>query len=325
MKSLLKDLSKPINDEMKIFNDVFKSTLKSDIKLINSVVSYVCKKKGKQLRARICLLSAKICGLCTKDTYLAAALIEMIHVATLIHDDIIDDSSIRRGWPSINRIWKNKIAILIGDYMFSKALSSLIKLKNFDALEILSNTAERLSQGEIMQIEKAFNKDITENTYLEMISDKTASLFSATCSLGAITVNASEQQCNAMKNFGEKLGLIFQIKDDLFDIAGNSKGIGKPVGLDVKKNMLTLPFIHALSHLGYKDKICFQRKLKKYSKRKNNNEIKKLINSTGSLDYTIDKINKLAEDAILDLEVFDDSIYKDALLKTVEYSLVRNS
>ena len=209
------------------------------------------------MRPRLCLLAAKICGNITPLTYKGASLIETIHVATLIHDDVVDESDLRRGWPSINRIWKNKIAILVGDFMFSKALSNMIKLKNFNALEILSKTAERLSQGEILQIEKALSKDINEELYYKMVSDKTASLFSAACEIGAITADADENEQKAMAKFGEKLGIAFQIRDDLFDIMGKIDDIGKPIGFDVKKNMLTLPLIHIFESVDKKEKNNF--------------------------------------------------------------------
>jgi octaprenyl-diphosphate synthase len=325
MKILLDKLSNAIQPEMVEFDRVFKKSLRSDVKLINTVIGYISRKKGKQLRPRLCLLSAKICGELTPLTYKAAALIEMIHVATLIHDDVVDDADLRRGWPSVNRIWKNKISILVGDFMFSKALSNMVSLRNFDALELLSTTAERLSQGEILQIEKALKKEMTEDIYYQMVGDKTASLFSATCEIGAITAGADIEERKAMAIFGEKLGIAFQIRDDLFDIMGTVDAIGKPIGFDVKKNMLTLPLIHMLKTVGDDKKNSIQRKLKRYASRKDFKNIRNLIESHGGIKYATDKMEEISEEAMNELSIFPDSKYKDALLSAVKFNLGRLS
>ena len=254
-------LIQPIAEYMDRFDAVYQDSLKSDVKIINTIIGYISKKKGKRLRPKLCLLSARLCGEPTENTFKAAALIEMIHVATLIHDDVVDDAELRRGWPSINRIWKNKLSILVGDFMFSKALSNMIHLKNFDALNILSSTAERLSRGEILQIEKAIKKNMTEEVYYKMVSDKTASLFSAACELGGLTVVEDEDKGHALANFGEKFGLVFQIKDDLLDITGNIEGLGKPAGFDLKKNILTLPLIYLFENLDHSETKAVRRQL----------------------------------------------------------------
>ena len=325
MKSLLDKLTNSIQPEMVEFQRSFKASLHSDVKLINTVISYISRKKGKQLRPRLCLLSAKMCGDSTPLTYKAAALIEMIHVATLIHDDVVDEADLRRGWPSVNRIWKNKISILVGDFMFSKALSNMITLRNFDALEILSRTAERLSQGEILQIEKALKKEMTEEIYYQMVSDKTASLFSASCEIGAITSNADLEQQKAMASFGEKLGMAFQIRDDLFDIIGTVDAIGKPIGFDVKKNMLTLPLIHMFETVGASKKKSLQRKLKQYASRKDIFTIRKLIESHGSIKYATEQMERISQEALAELNIFPDSEYKDALMAVAQFNLGRKS
>ena len=323
MKSLLDKLSNSIQPEMVEFNRSFKASLHSDVKLINTVIGYISRKKGKQLRPRLCLLTAKMSGELTPHTYKAAALIEMIHVATLIHDDVVDEADLRRGWPSVNRIWKNKISILVGDFMFSKALSNMIALKNFDALEILSSTAERLSQGEILQIEKALKKEMTEDIYYQMVGDKTASLFSASCEIGAITANANAEQQKAMAIFGEKLGIAFQIRDDLFDIMGTVDAIGKPIGFDVKKNMLTLPLIHMFETVGDNKKKTLQRKLKKHASRKDFRAIGKLIETHGGIKYATEKMERISQEAMDELNIFPDSEYKEALCTAVKFNLGR--
>ena len=249
----------------------------------------------------------------------------MIHVATLIHDDVVDEADLRRGWPSVNRIWKNKISILVGDFMFSKALSNMKTLRNFDALEILSTTAERLSQGEILQIEKALKKEMTEEIYYRMVGDKTASLFSASCEIGAITVNADIEQQKAMAVFGEKLGVAFQIRDDLFDIMGKVDTIGKPVGFDVKKNMLTLPLIHIIETIGDEKNKSLQRKLKRHASRKDIHAIRKLIESHGGIKYATEQMERISQEAMAELNIFPGSAYKDALMEAVQFNLGRES
>ena len=325
MKSLLDKLSNSIQPEMVEFNRSFKASLYSDVKLINTVIGYISRKKGKQLRPCLCLLTAKMCGELTPHTYKGAALIEMIHVATLIHDDVVDESDLRRGWPSVSQIWKNKISILVGDFMFSKALSNMITLRNFDALEILSSTAERLSQGEILQIEKALKKEMTEDVYYQMVGDKTASLFSASCEIGAITTNANAKQQKAMAIFGEKLGIAFQIRDDLFDIMGTVDAIGKPIGFDVKKNMLTLPLIHMFEIVGDNKKKTLQRKLKKHASRKDIHAIGKLIETHGGIKYATEQMERISQEAMDELNIFPDSEYKEALCIAVKFNLGRKT
>ena len=325
MKSLLDNLSKSIQPEMVEFNHNYKILLHSDVKLINTVIGYISRKKGKQLRPRLCLLAAKMCGELTPLTYKAAALIEMIHVATLIHDDVVDEADLRRGWPSVNRIWKNKISILVGDFMFSKALSNMVALRNFNALEILSSTAERLSQGEILQIEKALKKEMTEDVYYKMVGDKTASLFAASCEIGAITANANAKQQKAMATFGEKLGVAFQIRDDLFDILGTVDTIGKPIGFDVKKNMLTLPLIHMFETVGGNKKKRLQRLLKKYASQKDIRAIDRLIKTHGGIKYATEQMERISKAAMDELSIFPDSQYKEALCLAVKFNLERKA
>lgn len=317
-------IAKPIAEYMDRFNAVYKDSLKSDVKLINTVIGYISKKKGKRLRPQLCLLSARLCGEPTDNTFKAAALIEMIHVATLIHDDVVDDAELRRGWPSINRIWKNKLSILVGDFMFSKALSNMIHLKNFDALNILSSTAERLSRGEILQIEKAIKKNMTEDIYYKMVSDKTASLFSAACELGGLTVVEDEDKRNALANFGEKFGLVFQIKDDLLDITGNVEGLGKPAGFDLKKNILTLPLIHLFNKLDHSETWVVKRQLNNHVKNSELRKIRHLIEQHGGIQFAESQIERLSSEAQTELEIFPDSIYKDSLLAALKFNSHRN-
>lgn len=313
----------PISDCLPYFEEVYHDTLNSNVKIINKMIRYISLKKGKQLRPSLCLLSAKLCGEPSENTYKAAALIEMIHVATLIHDDVVDDAYLRRGLPSINRIWKNKLSILVGDYMFSKALTNMVQIKDFDALNILSSTAERLSQGEILQIEKFIKKDMTEEIYYKMVSDKTASLFSAACELGCITVIEDNEKRIALSKFGEKFGLVFQIRDDLLDIIGNVDSMGKPTAFDLKKNIQTLPLIHMFKKLSKDAVIKLKRKLRYHIKRSEINAIRKLIRDEGGIEFAEEEIQRISNEALMDLSIFPDSIYKDALLSMVSFNTGR--
>ena len=322
LNSTINDISKLIQPDYIEFEKTFKKTLNSNVGLVNKVINYISKKKGKQLRPILTLLCARISGKPTQNTYYAAALVEILHIATLIHDDVVDEADLRRGWPSINRIWKNKIAILVGDFMFSKALSNMIHLRNFDALDLLSSTAERLSQGEILQIEKAIKKEMTEETYYEMIGDKTASLFSSACKLGAISVNADNDKQKALFQFGEYLGIAFQIKDDLFDVIGKLDEIGKPIGFDVKKNMLTLPFIHFIKNTDNNNKNL--RNIKYHAKRNDLDKIKVMITNSGSLDYVNQQLERFTKLAIKELDIFENTLEKEALINILNFNLKRN-
>ncbi len=324
LQNLLKKSASSISDDIQKFNKYFEESLASEVKLINTVVKYISRQKGKQLRPRLTLLSARICGEPSELTYRASALVEMIHTATLIHDDVVDSADTRRGWPSVKRVWKNKIAILVGDFMFSKALANMVHLKDFDALQVLSETAERLSQGEILQIEKAIKKDITEAIYFKMVADKTASLFAASCEVGAITVTEDKKHRLALRNFGEKLGIAFQIKDDLFDIIGNVQQVGKPLGFDVKKNMLTLPLIHLFSTLSNSERIKLKRMIKKYARRNNLSKIREMITSNGGIEYAENKLIEITKKAKNELDIFPSSEYKTSLLQILDFNVLRN-
>ena len=323
MNSLLSEMVAPIEKEYKKFDKYFTDSMLTDVKLINSVVRYVAKRKGKRFRPRLCLLSAKLCGEINENTYRASALIEMIHVATLIHDDIVDEADMRRGWPSVGRVWKNKVAILVGDYLFSNALSKMCDIDDWDALKVLSKTAKRLSQGEIMQVESALSKDLDEPGYLKMIGDKTSSLISASTLIGAITATKDQDRRDALFRYGEKLGTMFQIKDDLLDITGLEREIGKPTMFDLKKNMLTLPLIYILSKQEKSSRKQFMSDLKYLSKKNKKKEIKSMIIDMGGVEYAEKKIEQLSEEAIDDLRQFDNSEAKNALVSAINFNMNR--
>ena len=324
MKNLLGEMSSPIKNEIKSFEGHYLESLLTDVKLINSVVRYIAKRKGKQFRPRLCILSAKICGDVNENTYKAASLIEMIHVATLIHDDVVDGADKRRGWPSVNRVWKNKVSILVGDYLFSNALSKMCDIDSWDALKVLSKTAKRLSRGEIMQVESAMTKNLDEDGYIKMVQDKTSSLISASTLIGAITATTDQARRDALYSYGEKLGTMFQMKDDLLDITGIEREVGKPTMFDLKKNMLTLPIIYIISKQSRSDRNSFISNLKYLSRKDKKREIKKLIIQAGGVEYTENKIKELSDSAMSDLDIFPDGDIKDALIAAINFNSERN-
>ena len=313
-----------IREDYDAYRKEFENSVSSNVKIIDSVLSYIMKKKGKELRPILCILSARLCGEPSKDTYLAASLLEIMHIATLVHDDIVDDADKRRGWPTINRVWGNKLSLLIGDFMFSKSLINMVKLQSSESLELLSMTAENLSKGEILQIQQSLKKDLSEEGYLRMITDKTASLFSASCKLGALSVTDSKESHDALFSFGQNLGIAFQMKDDLFDIYGDKKKLGKPVGYDLKKNMLTLPVIHALKDKGMVERKVFVRTLKKYGRMNDLDNIKAVIADSGGIEYTEMMIERYTENAKNDIKSFPNSIYKDLMLEILNFNISRN-
>ena len=310
----------PISDFLLKFEQVYNDDLKSDVGIINSAIGYISRKKGKQLRPSLCLLAAKLCGEPSENTYKAAALIEMIHVATLIHDDVVDDATLRRGWPSINRVWKNKLSILVGDYMFSKALTNMIQIQDFAALGVFSSTAERLSQGEILQIEKVMKKNMTTEIYYKMVSDKTASLFSAACELGSITVIDDDIKRKRLAEFGEKFGLVFQIRDDLLDILGNVDTMGKPTAFDLKKNIHTLPLLYILNKISKSEAKKIKNKLRYHLKRSEIHVIREIIENEGGIEFAQGEITRISKEASDSLNIFPDSIYKDTLISLLSFN-----
>ena len=320
----LKQITHPIIEDVKIFQKEFENALNSEVRLINTISKYMIKNKGKNIRPILTILSARLCGEPTINSYRAAAMMELLHIATLIHDDVVDDATLRRGRPSINRVWKNKLSVLMGDFILSKALINMIGLKDFDALEQISSTAEKLSAGEILQIEKSITRSMTEDVYFEMISQKTASLLATSCELGAITTTKKEKDRQATFSFGENLGMAFQIKDDLFDLLGNENDTGKNNGGDVKRNMATLPLIFSknnMSRPAYK-------KLKKLLdvKKKSRSiisQIVQIIEETGGVDYARKKLDEYSQKAIESILPYPDTPIRQSMLDLVDFNASR--
>ena len=322
MKKIINHISRELKEDIALYNKYLNNSLESKVSLINKVLKYVIKFKGKQFRPLLCILSSKLAGKSNEMTFLSASTVEMLHVATLLHDDVVDESYLRRGWPTINKIWGNKLSILIGDYMFSKSLDNIASFNDFEHIKILSNISRRLSEGEILQIENAKTKNMSEDIYFKMISDKTASLISASCKLGYMSV-LNDIKKNNLEKFGEYLGIAYQLKDDLFDVLGKLEETGKPAMLDLKRNMLTLPYIYVLNNVKNKNKILT--KIKYFSKKDDFNNLKDLIYNNGGVEYTRKMIEEFSDKAFEELKVFNDSKYKSLLIDTIEFNRTRKS
>lgn len=244
----LNDIQKPIALELEKFETHFRASMESSVPLVDKIMYYIVQRKGKQMRPMFVFLSAKLCGTVNEASYVAASLVELLHTATLVHDDVVDDSYERRGFFSINALWKNKIAVLVGDYLLSQGLSLALKHDQFKALKIMSNAVKEMAEGELLQIEKARRLDIKENIYYDIIRKKTASLIASACAVGAASTTSDDNQIEKMRLFGEKIGIAFQIRDDLFDFGTDD--VGKPLGIDIKEKKMTLPLIYALNQTG---------------------------------------------------------------------------
>jgi len=322
MMRSVEEIMNPVKSELNQFESHFEDALKSNVPLLDKVTHYIVKRKGKQMRPLFVFLSAKMLGEINEKTYSAASLVELLHTATLVHDDVVDDANERRGFFSVNALWKNKIAVLVGDYMLSKILLLSLEKDNTDLLGVVARSVKEMSEGELLQIEKSRTLDITEKEYFDVIRKKTASLISTCCEAGAISVNAAEQR-EGMKMFGEKVGLAFQIKDDIFDY-GAPNNIGKPTGIDIREQKLTLPLIYVLRNSPPQ----IQKELKKIIK--NHNEESKMIKRAtdlviehGGIDYAFERMNELAEEAKKLLHGYPDSDAKSSLIDLVNYTINR--
>lgn len=286
-------------------------------------MKYVIAQKGKKMRPMLLILSAKLNGECTEQTYSAASLIEVLHTATLVHDDVVDEAETRRGLPSINSIWRNKISVLIGDYLFSKALVKMVKLKHPEMLDLLATTADKLVTGEIDQIDRARSDTMTEEAYYDMIEDKTASLLATGCKLGAMTTTDDHEAWNALYEYGRCFGIAFQIKDDLFDFEGRAASVGKPIGLDVKHNMVTLPIIYALQHAGKEKTREFKRMSKKGGDKAIQKYVLEFINTYGGLEYTKQRLQYYSDQAKTNLDRFPDGPIKYSMIQFIDFNIQR--
>ncbi|WP_347374168.1 polyprenyl synthetase family protein [Aequorivita sp. Q41] len=314
----------PIENEMELFEKKFSNSMASKVSLLNRITHYVVNRKGKQMRPMFVFLIAKMTGNgeVNERTYRGASVIELIHTATLVHDDVVDDSDRRRGFFSINALWKNKIAVLVGDYLLSKGLLLSIDNDDFDLLKIISVAVREMSEGELLQIEKARRLDITEEIYFEIIRQKTATLIAACCAMGARSVMATDGEVEKMRQFGELIGTAFQIKDDLFDY-GNEH-IGKPTGIDIKEQKMTLPLIYAINNATSEEKKWLINSVKNHNKDKTRvNEVISFVKENGGLDYAVSKMKEYQQQALQLLETYPTSPYKESLELMVNYVIDR--
>ena len=322
MKPDLKQIQAPIAIEMEEFEIKFRDFMKSKVKLLDHITNYIVRRKGKQMRPMFVFLTAGMCGGISESTYRGAALIELLHTATLVHDDVVDDSNYRRGFFSINALWKNKIAVLVGDYLLSRGLLLSVDNGDFDLLKIVSNAVREMSEGELLQMAKSRKLDITEEVYYTIIRQKTASLIASCCAVGASTSGADTELIDKMRTFGEKIGMAFQIKDDLFDYGEDE--IGKPLGIDIKEKKMTLPLIYALNNASWLDKrkIIYLVRNKNEDK-KSVNEVIAFVKKSGGLAYANEAMNRYFEEALQLLADFPDSEYKRSLEGLVRYTIER--
>lgn len=311
-----------IGKELVIFEKKFAEAVKGQAPLLDRIMKYIIKRKGKQLRPMFIFLSAKLHGNINESTYRAAALVELLHTATLVHDDVVDESLERRGFFSINALWKNKIAVLVGDYLLSKGLLLSTANHDFEHLHILSEAVKQMSEGELLQIEKARNLNLDEDIYFEIIRNKTASLLSSACAVGAFSTSQDKNITEKMKSFGEKVGIAFQIKDDLFDYG--KANVGKPTGNDIKEKKLTLPLIYTLNKVSKSQKraLIYTLKNENTDKQKVNLLIETVIRE-GGIQYAEEKMISYRNEALTILSEFPESESRSALEKLVRYTTDR--
>ncbi|MCP4802450.1 polyprenyl synthetase family protein [Flavobacteriaceae bacterium] len=322
---IVEQIKQPIDYEMELFEQKFHLAMSSKVALLNRITHYIVNRKGKQMRPMFVFLVAKIVnhGEVSERTYRGASVIELIHTASLVHDDVVDDSNRRRGFFSINALWKNKIAVLIGDYFLSKGMLVCIDNNDYDLLKIISVAVREIVEGELLQIDKARKLDITEDVYYDIIRQKTATLIAACCSLGAASVKPNTNDVEQMRKFGELIGMAFQIKDDLFDY-GEEK-IGKPTGIDIKEQKMTLPLIYVLNNCTQKEQNWLINSVKKHNKNKARvKEVIAFVKEKGGLAYAVSKMEQFQLEALELLKKYPNSEYKEALVLMVNYVISRD-
>jgi octaprenyl-diphosphate synthase len=320
---IVDQIKAPITTHMDEFEIKFKQSMKSSVPLLNKITGYIVKRKGKQIRPMFVFLSAQCVGEINESTYRAASLIELLHTATLVHDDVVDDSNERRGFFSVNALWKNKIAVLIGDFLLSSGLLLSIDNGDFHLLKIVSNAVREMSEGELLQIEKARKLDISEGIYFEIIRKKTATLIAACCAAGVASLTDDKKVIDQFLDFGINTGIAFQIKDDLFDF-GDDTSIGKPTGIDIKEKKMTLPLIYALNNCTWLEK----RKVINIIKNHNDDpkkvaEVVSFVHQKGGIEYAETIMQQYKEKALACLETVKDSPSKKSLIQLVNYSIER--
>ncbi len=321
---IVAQIKDPVNQEMELFENKFRDSMSSKVALLNRITYYIVNRKGKQMRPMFVFLTAKLLnnGEVNERTYRGASIIELIHTASLVHDDVVDESNKRRGFFSINALWKNKIAVLVGDYLFSKGLLLSLDHSDFDLLRIISVAVREMSEGELLQIEKARRLDIVEDIYYDIIRQKTATLIAACCSMGACSVKPDSEEVETFRKFGEYCGMAFQIKDDLFDYG--DRQIGKPTGIDIKEQKMTLPLIHVLNTCSKAEKKWLINSVKNHNRdKKRVREVIQFVKEQGGLDYAENKMHEFKRLALDILLTYPQTNYRDSLELMVNYVVER--
>tara|TARA_B100001115_G_C15808454_1_gene400569 strand:+ start:139 stop:1113 length:975 start_codon:yes stop_codon:yes gene_type:complete len=321
--SVIKNIKRPIQEEMLLFERKFKEAMRSPVPLLDKIMHYIIKRKGKQMRPMFVFLTGKLFGEVNESTYRAASLIELLHTATLVHDDVVDDANMRRGFFSINALWKNKISVLVGDYLLSQGLLLSLDNKEYDLLQIVSKAVREMSEGELLQIEKARKLDIEENVYFDIIRQKTATLIAACCACGASAAIQDEETIKKMHSFGELVGIAFQIKDDLFDY-NNDSYIGKPTGIDIKEQKMTLPLIYTLSKADKKQRKFIINTVKKHNTNPQRvAQVIEMVHQSGGIEYTIEKMKEYQQKALSILREMEENEARNSLEHLVNYVIER--
>ncbi|MBL56099.1 MAG: polyprenyl synthetase [Flavobacteriales bacterium] len=309
---------------MDLFENKFREAMKGNAPLLDKITHYIVKRKGKQMRPMFVFLAANLCGGVTDRSYRAANLIEMIHTATLVHDDVVDDANKRRGFFSVNALWKNKIAVLVGDFLLSKGLQLAAKYQDYDFLEIISDVTKEMSEGELLQIEKARRLDIKEDVYFQIIRQKTATLIAACCASGASSAGANKEEVEKLRLLGEKIGIAFQIKDDLFDYESSVSLIGKPVGIDIKERKMTLPMIYALNNADRKEKRWMIDVVKNHNEnQKKVTELIQKVKKSGGIEYTKQKMYEVRAQAMEIIKTYPETPSRQSLIDLILYTTER--
>jgi octaprenyl-diphosphate synthase len=318
----LDEIKRPIADELDVFEGKFKASMRSSVPLLDRITHYIVKRKGKQIRPMFVFFSASLCGGITEATHRGAALVELLHTATLVHDDVVDNSYQRRGFFSVNALWKNKIAVLVGDFLLSKGLLLSINNNDFALLKIVSEAVQQMSEGELLQMEKARRLDIDEKIYYEVIRQKTASLIASCCACGAASGGADAETIEKLRLFGEKTGIAFQIKDDLFDFGTDD--VGKPLGIDIKEKKITLPLIYALNKSSHSEKRHIINLVKNHNEEPSKvAEVISFVRNSGGLDYAASQMQQYQQEAFDILNTFPDHTSRKALEQLVRFTTER--
>ena len=324
MGNILEEIKNPIKQEMKLFEKKFQESMRSEVFLLDKITQFILKTKGKQIRPMFVFLCAKLVGEITEKTYRGASMIELIHTATLVHDDVVDESFKRRGFFSINALWKNKIAVLVGDYLLSKSVIISTENQDFDILAVISKTIREMSEGELLQLEKSRKLDITEDVYYEIIRKKTATLIAACCEVGAISNNVNVELAQKMRDFGTYTGIAFQIKDDLFDYL-KKNATGKPLGIDIKEKKLTLPLIYAMNSVKKDERKYYFNIVKNYSHETDKvNELMEFVKKSGGISYAEKVMLNYQKKALEILDDFPDNEAKKSLQLMLNYIIKRD-